>query len=120
MKVKHQYRATVLRVIDGDTLEALVDLGLEVFRKVKIRLAGIDCPEAHTDEGKKVTAYVRGLLEDKEVVINTYKKGSFNRWLGTVYLGNLAINPHLIQEGMAVPYGKGSKAVKVTPKEEVG
>ena len=52
-----EYNATVTRVVDGDTIDAIVDLGFSTFKKVRIRMHGINAPESRTrdlEEKKKV------------------------------------------------------------------
>jgi micrococcal nuclease len=104
----YRYKAHVNRVIDGDTLIADVDLGFYIhLHELKFRLFGINTPEisgAEREWGLIVKDYVKGLLENKEVEIVSYKTDSFGRWLCDIYLGDLHINKHLFEEGMAKIY----------------
>ena len=109
--LRYRYKAIITRVIDGDSVEAEVDLGLYVKTMIKIRLSGINCPERYTEAGKRAKQYVKELLEGKEVEIQTFKQGSFARWLATIYLGPLVVNPHLIEKGHAVEYRKSKEPV---------
>ena len=92
----YEYRATVRRVIDGDTLEVDIDLGFKtILKKEKLRLLGIDTPElrsrninerAHAQEAKY---FVEKLLPpDSEIIVRTEKdtKGKYGRYLARVYL----------------------------------
>jgi micrococcal nuclease len=101
---KYRYEATVKRVIDGDTAEVEVDLGLTVFCNIIVRFAGINCPEKNTPEGKVAKEYVTKLLTGKLIEVQTIKKDSFGRWLATLWDGPLHINKHLIDAGHAKEY----------------
>lgn len=106
------HKAHVLRVIDGDTLEA--EFVVEPFGykfPITIRLMGIQAPEkrgASKERGLKVTRYVDDLLEQHnyEITLQVFKKGSFNRWLCDVYVNKKQLNDHLLTIGYAVPYEK--------------
>jgi endonuclease YncB( thermonuclease family) len=84
------YRATVHRVIDGDTFETLVDLGFEVHRMVTVRVKDLRCPERFTTEGKAVTAAAFRLLGSApQIVVKSYKdQQSFARWICDVWLAD--------------------------------
>lgn len=104
--LRYRYKAIVTRVIDGDSLELEVDMGLYIKCEITARLSGINCPEMNTQAGKQCKLYVKEMIEGKEVEIQTFKQGSFKRWLVTVYVGPLVLNPHLVEKGMAVEYRK--------------
>ena len=76
---------------------------------MKLRLLGIDTPELRGDEredGLVSRDYMRGLVLDKEVLIETYKDrtGKYGRMLATIHLDGLNVNEHLITEGYAERY----------------
>ena len=107
----YEYKAKVVKVYDGDTITVDFDLGLNVWLKGQtIRLYGIDTPELRGEErekGLEARDYVRDLILNKEVFIQTYKdkKGKYGRWLGVVLaeeVGN--INEHLVKMGYAEVY----------------
>lgn len=82
----YQYKATVLRVIDGDSLELLIDQGFRQYRREKVRLLECDSPEVTGKEkplGLEVEKKLTDLLEmyNNEVFIQTKKQDSFGRWL---------------------------------------
>lgn len=108
----YQYRAKNIRVIDGDTIEADIDLGFNVWRhKEHLRLLGVEAPENKTDEGKSVTKILTGKIGNQPVLVCTVKMkrkdreatGSFGRYLATVYLNGENLNDWLIAEGHAFP-----------------
>ena len=95
MKIKtiHVYKATVTRVIDGDTFECLVDLGFYVSVNITVRLLGIDTPEtrrpasdAEITRGKKAKRLVESkiLNQDVKLVTSKDKTGKYGRWLARV------------------------------------
>lgn len=112
----YTYKAKVLSIYDGDSLRLDIDLGFKVvMHNQRVRLLGIDAPEVRGDErdqGLITRDHLRELLQDKEVIIKTFKDkyGKYGRWLVDVFLpsedGLLNINRHLIDEGLATPYEK--------------
>lgn len=110
----YEYKATLLRVIDGDTVDCLIDLGFDILIKERVRLSGIDAPETRTrdlEEKKKGFESKERLqtLLDKFPYFNVhteYQRGKYGRTLGVLYLPDgLNINETLIQEGFAEIYG---------------
>ncbi len=98
---------TIVTVTDGDTFVVRFDLGMRVLVVDSVRLRGINCPEKTTPEGKKVLAYVKGLLpEGTPVTVETFKnpEEKYGRWLARVFKDDLCINDHLLEKKMAVVY----------------
>ena len=117
----YEYRAKVIRVIDGDTFLILFDLGLGVFKEEKVRLARVDTPETYGVkkdsqeymDGKRSTKFVVDWLSlnNNEVFVKTLKdkKGTYGRYLveifGTVdYNVNINLNDLLLENGLATLY----------------
>lgn len=122
----YQYRATILRVIDGDTIDVDIDLGFDSWlHKQRIRLVGVDTPESRT-RNKQEKAH--GLLAKKFVqeklqlgkvyLLRTKKKGKFGRYLGEFKVGRTTINKLLIKERLAVPY-TGQNKKEIAAAQEV-
>lgn len=84
----YQYRAKLDRVIDGDTMDFILDLGFHIEKKVRIRVAGIDTPEIRGPErehGLIFKALAQTILEEAgEILVTTGKDVSFNRWIGDI------------------------------------
>jgi micrococcal nuclease len=112
-----EYRAKVLRVVDGDTFEAVVDLGFDQFlgnesqkRPPKFRMAGIDAPEKRGESrtaGLASMNRLKELIEGKWVVIRTEKSPEhekYGRWLATVFVNDINVNELLLEEGLAVKF----------------
>lgn len=117
----YEYKVKITRVIDGDTVDAEVDLGFDTFIKDRIRLMGLDTPESRTRNKKEkalglaAKAYLKELLKENkgDIILRTSKegKGKFGRILGTllIYDGMTSVNQMLIDEGHARDYFGGSK-----------
>lgn len=92
----HEYKARITRVIDGDTFEATVDLGFNVWIDATFRVLNLDTPETHRPSckaekihGERAKARAKELLEGKELVIRTFKgdeTGKYGRYLASVAL----------------------------------
>ena len=91
------YRAVVRRVIDGDTIEVLLDKGFGNMKIERLRLAGVDTPELRPRKGtpedrerERVAARlakdrVIELVDGREVIVKSYKTGKFGRWIAEVF-----------------------------------
>ena len=111
----YNYRFEVTRIIDGDTVDGIIDLGFDILTRVRVRLAGIDTPESRTRnlEEKKYGIEAKEKLEElidaaDELSIQSHGKGKFGRVLGTLYNNGNSINQTLIDEGYAIEY-RGSR-----------
>lgn len=83
----YAYKATAYRIIDGDTLWALVDLGFEHLTEVKLRLRGIDADEKGTPAGLRATDYLARTLEEAgDFVVTTTKVDLYDRYLADVFV----------------------------------
>lgn len=106
----YRYKATIVRVYDGDTVWADIDLGFNTWRKNEpIRLWGIDTPEVRgkeRPEGLIVRDIVRERILDEDVFICTIKddQGKFGRYLGIIWDKGENLNQWLLDNGHAVPY----------------
>lgn len=116
----YTYKARLIRVIDGDTVDAEIDLGFGVFMKQRVRLYGINTPESRTkdlDERERGLASKARLTEllPREFIVETIlnKRGKFGRILGVLYVQEndtrININETLVNEGHAQEYFGGSR-----------
>ena len=109
------YSAKVLSVYDGDTCTLLIDIGFSIHIKEKVRFLGLDCPEIRTrdkEEKKKgllVKQFVKDLIEGKEVIIKTTKRGKFGRYLVEIFINGKSLNKMLINKKYAKPYFGGKR-----------
>lgn len=110
------YVRKVENVVDGDTIDVLIDLGFDILFQSRVRLAGIDTPESRTKDlkekalGLESKEYLKKALKDaKSVVIKTEKMDSsekYGRILGWVYVNGdtVSLNDMMINDGYAWGY----------------
>ena len=113
------------KVVDGDTIDVTIDLGFDLYKKERVRIAGVDTPEKRTRDleekalGLDATYWMKKQLEDtiagdEELIIRTELKGGtgkYGRLLGWLYVGedNVSLNEQMITEGYAWSYDGGTK-----------
>ena len=113
------------RVVDGDTIDVSIDLGFDLIKKERVRIAGIDTPEKRTRDleekalGIDATNWMKKNLEDTiagddELTIRTELvggMGKYGRLLGWLYVGEdtISLNEQMITEGYAWSYDGGTK-----------
>ena len=124
----HTYKAVLLRVVDGDTVDARISLGFDVYLKVRIRFVGINTPESRTrdlDEkkhGKAASARTKEILEaaGNKFVMKSTERGKYGRALGVLYVDTplagvepspegYSVNDALVVEGHAWEYHGGKR-----------
>jgi micrococcal nuclease len=107
----YEYKASVIKVYDGDTITAQVDLGFHFNFTNSFRLARIDCPEVRgesREEGLKSRDRLRELIMGKDIIIKTIKDRTekYGRYLAEVYINiddiEVNINDLLVTEGLAI------------------
>ena len=113
------------RVVDGDTIDVTIDLGFDLYKKERVRVAGVDTPEKRTrnleekELGIHATNWLKEKLEDTiagddELSIRTELVGGvgkYGRLLGWLYIGDsdVSLNEQMIDEGYAWEYDGGTK-----------
>ena len=122
----YNFRVTeIVKVLDGDTIDVLIDLGFDLFKKERVRIAGVDTPEKRTRDleekalGIDATNWLKDKLEstlsgDDELSIRTELVGGvgkYGRLLGWLYVGEdtVSLNELMITEGYAWEYDGGTK-----------
>jgi endonuclease YncB( thermonuclease family) len=122
----YNFRVTeVARVVDGDTIDVVIDLGFDLYKKERVRIAGVDTPEKRTRdlEEKKLGIDATNWLKDQldsaisgedDLVIRTELDGGFGKYgrlLGWLYIGDetVSINEKMIAEGYEWEYDGGTK-----------
>ena len=114
----YEYKATIRRVVDGDTVDVTLDLGFNIMYNSRIRLLGIDTPESRTrdlEEKKRGLAAKDRVKElcpvGSSVILKTTKdgRGKFGRILGEIFVDDINVNQQLVSEGHAVEYFGGKK-----------
>ena len=115
----------VNKVVDGDTIDVTIDLGFDLYKKERVRIAGVDTPEKRTRDleekalGLDATYWMKKQLDDtikgdEELIIRTELKGGtgkYGRLLGWLYVGDatVSLNEQMITEGYAWAYDGGTK-----------
>ena len=122
----YNFRVTeIVKVLDGDTIDVLIDLGFDLFKKERGRIAGVAPPEKRTRDleekalGIDATNWLKEKLDstiagDDELTIRTELVGGvgkYGRLLGWLYIGdgNVSLNEKMIEEGYAWEYDGGTK-----------
>ncbi len=108
----HDYPGTIVKVTDGDTVKAVLDVGLDVLRKVNLRFSGINAFEIRTPLGPEARQYVVDwFAAHPDFICYTEKDRSNNdrvekygRYLGTFIAGESILNQELVDNGLAVHY----------------
>ena len=96
----YEYKAIVDRVVDGDTIDCTIDLGFSVWKKIRVRMEGINAPESRTrdlkekERGLAAKARLIELLEehDNEFILISHGVGKYGRCLGEIIVDDININ----------------------------
>ena len=123
------------KVVDGDTIDVTIDLGFDLSKKERVRVAGIDTPEKRTRNleekalGLDATAWIKEHLEgaingDDDLIIRTELDGGvgkYGRLLGWLYIGDatVSLNEQMITEGYAHAYDGGKKNMDLEALREI-
>ena len=122
----YNFRVTeIVKVLDGDTIDVIIDLGFDLYKKERVRIAGVDTPEKRTRDleekalGEDATNWLKEQLAgaisgEDDLVIRTELvggMGKYGRLLGWLYIGDEteSINERMIQQGYAWEYDGGTK-----------
>ena len=132
----YNFRVTEInRVLDGDTIDVTIDLGFDLYKKERVRIAGVDTPEKRTRDleekalGIDATNWMKKNLEDTingddELLIRTELvggMGKYGRLLGWLYIGDadISLNEKMIEEGYAHAYDGGTKDMNLEALREI-
>ena len=125
----------IVKVLDGDTIDVLIDLGFDLYKKERVRIAGVDTPEKRTrnleekELGIDATNWLKKELEDvlagdDELIIRTELHGGvgkYGRLLGWLYVGDeqVSLNEQMITQGYAHAYDGGTKDMNLEALREI-
>ena len=132
----YNFRVTEInRVLDGDTIDVTIDLGFDLYKKERVRVAGVDTPEKRTRNleekalGIEATNWLKEKLEgaiagDDELSVRTELvggQGKYGRLLGWLYIGDaeVSLNEQMIEEGYAHAHDGGSTAGYIGALREI-
>ena len=123
------------KVLDGDTSDVTIDLGFDLYKKERVRVAGVDTPEKRTRNleekalGIEATNWLKKELEevllgDDELIVRTELHGGvgkYGRLLGWLYVGDeeLSLNEQMITQGYAHAYDGGTKDMNLEKLREI-
>ena len=125
----YTYNAKLVKVVDGDTIDALVDLGFDTWKQVRIRMHGMNAPESRTRDleekklGLAAKARLKEILKENKnkFILVSHGVGKYGRCLGEIFVENtpvdnehypyleISVNRVLINEGHAVEYHGGKR-----------
>ena len=108
----YEYKAKLIKIIDGDTIDAEIDLGFKVSVRKRIRFLGINAPETRTRDleekqaGLEAKSRLEALFDASKGVftLKSHGVGKFGRVLGEIFIDEVNINNLLIEEGLARKY----------------
>jgi len=120
----YEYRVVFKGAVDGDTVDVVIDLGLNVHKAERLRLAGLDTPELHAKDpaqrkaAEEAQTYVRQALSAASVITvrtdKPYSTDKYGRWLGTINFTingeTRCLNDELIAKCLAKPYDGGARS----------
>ena len=123
------------KVLDGDTIDVTIDLGFDLYKKERVRVAGVDTPEKRTRNleekalGIDATNWLKKELKDvldgdDELIVRTELHGGvgkYGRLLGWLYVGDeeLSLNEQMITQGYAHAYDGGTKDMNLEALREI-
>jgi len=119
---KHNYSAVLMRVVDGDTCDAMIDLGFDTWIKRRIRFKGVDTWESRTRDleekkkGLEAKAYTKEILatsDSGKFLLKSHGVGKYGRVLGELFVKGheKSLNDLLIENGHAYKYEGGKKKI---------
>jgi micrococcal nuclease len=103
----YKYKAQVVKIVDGDTVDFDVDLGFYMTAKIRTRLQDIDTPEIRGEErpqGLEAKMFVSYCLTDADIIIETTKTGKYGRWLATIFFKPREPDELLLAEALEGEY----------------
>ena len=125
----------IVKVLDGDTIDVIIDLGFDLYKKERVRIAGVDTPEKRTRNleekalGIDATNWLKKELEDvlagdDELIVRTELHGGtgkYGRLLGWLYVGDeqVSLNEQMITQGYAHAYDGGTKDMNLEALREI-
>jgi micrococcal nuclease len=106
----YDYKGKLLRTVDGDTVDLMIDLGFDIWHKIRVRLNGINTPESRTRDlrekeiGLRAKEFTKNFLEAEQITVITEKTGKFGRYLARLEVNGKDLAQELINNGLAREY----------------
>lgn len=108
----YSYKAKIINIVDGDTVDAEIDVGFKIKIIHRLRLLHIDTEEMNSKDtqlkelAKAAKTYLIENLLNQTVTIQTHKSDSFGRYLAEIYIKDLYLNEHLVELNLARQWKK--------------
>lgn len=106
---KNEYDAKVIRVVDGDTIDAMVNLGFNTYTHQRLRLARVDTPERNQPRFLEAKNFTESMIGGKDVVLRIGGKSKYGYYLADVMIEGQSMSDALITAGLGRPYDGGAK-----------
>lgn len=103
--IPHIYRATIWRVVDGNTVDALIDLGFHITTTRRLRLVNTYAPDG--DSNSVAAMFLAERIEGKDVIVETDRGDAFDDWRVSIFYQDQNINKLMWSEGLAQPVNPG-------------
>lgn len=108
----YEYNALITNIVDGDTVDARIELGFHMRADLRLRLARVNAPEKGDEPGySNAKNFVKAAVESAPVVIRTSKSDNWDRWIAEIEYQEADkktynLSDQLLQQGLAKPYTK--------------
>ncbi len=106
----YNYKAKLIKTVDGDTVDLMVDLGFDIWHKIRVRLDNINTPESRTRDlrekelGLEAKEFTKNFLNGKEIIVRTNKQGKFGRFLASLTVDGDDLAEALMDNNLAREY----------------
>lgn len=105
----YEYAARIVNVVDGDTVDAVVDVGFKIKVSQRLRLSRVDTPERDHPDYAKAKQFMQDLVLNKDVFIRTHKVSKWGYYLVDIIRGGRDVAEMLIAANLGKPYDGGKK-----------
>lgn len=106
----YKFNSVCIKVVDGDTIDCVVDLGFNISQKIRFRLARINAPEINSPieetriKAQEAKNFVSTSILSKKIIIESKKTEKYGRYLAEVFYDGKNLNDELLQQGLAEKY----------------
>jgi micrococcal nuclease len=105
----YEYAALVTNVVDGDTIDVVVDVGFKIQTRQRLRLARVDTPERSQPNHAEAKRFVEELIGNKLVTVKTQKVSKWGYYLAEVTIDDKNVSDAIIEANLGKPYDGGTK-----------
>jgi len=108
-KAPRTYTGKVIYVVDGDTVDVVIDLGFRMQTIQRLRLAGVDTPEKNQPRFHEAKAFTENMIGNKAVTVKADKVSKYGYYLADIVIEGKSVAESLIAAGLGKPYFGGAK-----------